>query len=217
MSLRKLGTKKTFAAFGVILSIPIAIYIYQFGIGIWDTHDDWAKMGSALGGIYAPILSALTLYMIYRQLRLQAVIHVDQMNWQELQTSRQHGVYLCERLRELISTQQGRQNFLDTLEKTFVYEKISKELYLELVGRDESSMLLHQLITLLRKLRFCETGKGIRYHLHGLALASVGAENLHGFEVRMCRWHDIEYKGFSKDLCVFTDQSDLDFLSQFKK
>ncbi|RUO29540.1 hypothetical protein [Aliidiomarina soli] len=216
MSLRKLGIKKTFIIFGIILFIPLAIYTYQFGLGIWPTHDDWAKMGSALGGIYAPILSALTLYMIYRQLRLQAVIHVDQMDWQRFQTSRQHGLYLCEKLKELIKIPLSQNNFMYTLEQTGVYEELSKDKYLELVGRDETSMLIHQLIVLLRKLRFCETGKEIRYHLKGLALASVGAENLNGFEVRMCRWHDIAYEGFSKDLCVFTDQSDLDFLAQFK-
>lgn len=216
MSLRKLGIKKTFIIFGIILLIPLAIYTYQFGLGIWPTHDGWAKMGSALGGIYAPILSVLTLYMIYRQLRLQAVIHVDQMDWQRLQTSRQHGLYLCEKLKELIKSPLSQNNFMHTLQQTGVYEALSKDKYLELVGRDETSMLLHQLITLLRKLRFCETGKEIRFHLTGLALASVGAENLKGFEMRMCRWHDIAYEGFSKDLCVFTDQSDLGFLAQFK-
>ena len=216
MSLRKLGIKKTFIIFGIILLIPLAIYAYQFGLGIWPTHDDWAKMGSALGGIYTPILSVLTLYMIYRQLRLQAVIHVDQMDWQRLQTSRQHGLYLCEKLQELIKNPQSKNNFMRTLDQTEVFEKLSKDKYLDFVGSDEISMLLQQLIALLRKLRFCETGKEIRYHLRGLALASVGAENLNGFEVRMCRWHDIAHDGFSKDLCVFTDQSDLDFLAQFK-
>lgn len=216
MSLRKLGIKKTFIIFGIILLIPLMIYAYQFGLGIWSTHDDWAKMGSALGGIYTPILSTLTLYMIYRQLRLQAAIHVDQMDWQKLQTSRQHGLYLCEKLKELIKSPPSQNHFMHTLEQTEVYEALSKDEYLELVGRDEISMLLHQMIALLRKLRFCETGKEIRYHLEGLALASVGAENLNKFEVRMCRWHDLAYEGFSKDLCVFTDQSDLDFLAQFK-
>lgn len=216
MSLRKLGIKKTFIIFGIILSMPLAIYTYQFGLGIWPTHDDWAKMGSALGGIYAPILSALTLYMIYRQLRLQAVIHIDQMDWQRLQTSRQHGLHLCEKLKELIKSPPSQEKFRHTLQETEVHKKISKDEYLELVGKDETSMLLHQLITLLRKLRHCETGKEIRYNLKGLALASVGAEYLNGFEVRMCRWHDIEHEGFSKDLCVFTDQSDLDFVAQFK-
>lgn len=216
MSLRKLGAKKTFFIFGAILSIPLVIYTYEFGVGIWSTHDDWAKMGSALGGIYAPILSVLTLYMIYRQLRLQAVIHIDQMDWQKLQTSRQHGLYLCEKLKESIKNPHEQEKFLHTLHQTEIYGRISKDKYLELVGKDETSMLLHQLIALLRKLRHCETGKEIRYHLKGVALASVGAENLNGFEVRMCRWHDMEYEGFSKDLCVFTDQSDLDLLSQFK-
>lgn len=215
MLLRKLGIKKTFIIFGVILFLPIAIYAHKFGLGVWSAHEDWADMGSALGGIYAPILSVLTLYVIYRQLRLQAVIHVDQMDWQKLQTSRQHGLYLCDKLKELVSSSNGRESFLFALIQTDIYQEISKEQYLDIVGRDEMSMLLQQFITLLRKLRHCETGKEIRYHLQGIALASVGAENLHGFELRMCRWHDMAYKGFSKELCVFTDQSDLEMLEKF--
>ncbi|HEN8735876.1 TPA: hypothetical protein U8207_004324 [Pseudomonas putida] len=217
MSLRKLGIKKTFYVFGAILFTPVALYAYTFGLGIWSTHDDWAKMGSALGGIYAPILSALTLYLIYRQLRLQAVIHVDQMDWQKLQTSRQHGLYLCDKLKELVKNLGDREGFRFAMAQTDIHKKISKNQYLEIVGRDETSMLLHQLITLLRKLRHCETGKEIRYHLQGIALALVGAEDLNGFEVRMCRWHDMAYEGFSKELCVFTDQSDLDMIAKFNK
>ncbi|MBV4508389.1 hypothetical protein HU751_026490 [Pseudomonas sp. BW13M1] len=212
-----MGTRNTFIIFGIILLTPIAIYAWQFGIGIWKTHDDWAKMGSALGGIYAPILSALTLYMIYRQLRLQAVIHLDQMDWQKLQTSRNHGVFLCEKIKDIISSHHGMRRFLDTLEETQPHKKISKEDYLTFVGKDETSMLLYQLITLMRKLRFCETGKEIRFHLHGLALASIGAELLNSFEIRLCRWHDMDHKDFNRDLCVFTDQSDLDTLQQLRQ
>lgn len=202
--------------FGIILLVPIAVYVYQFGFGIWSSHDEWAKMGSALGGLYAPILSVLTLYMIYRQLRLQAVIHVDQMDWQKLQTLRQHGVYLCEKLKENINDPHTRDNFFYTLEQTGIEQKISKVAYLDYVGRDETSMLTHQLITLLRKLRYCETGKEIRFHLKGLALASMGAELLNTYETNMCRWYDIEYEGFSNELCVFTDQSDLDRIAKYK-
>ncbi|TDR71540.1 hypothetical protein DFP78_11674 [Photobacterium lutimaris] len=51
--------------------MPVILYACNFGVGIWRTQEEWAKMGSALGGIYAPILSLLTLIVIVRQLNLQ--------------------------------------------------------------------------------------------------------------------------------------------------
>ncbi|WP_042482157.1 hypothetical protein [Vibrio diazotrophicus] len=64
---------------GLLLISPILVYLYQFGFGIWDSHDDWAKMGSAFGGIYAPILTALTIYLLYKQLTLQREMHDSQV------------------------------------------------------------------------------------------------------------------------------------------
>ncbi|ELJ8875734.1 hypothetical protein RUL28_004531 [Vibrio parahaemolyticus] len=171
-------------------------------------------MGSALGGIYTPILSILTLYMIYRQLRLQASIHVDQMSWQKRQVERQHGLYLCEKLKEELGNSKAQEKFLETLKRTSPYTSINTELYLEFTGKDDISMLLQQLITLLRKLRFCETGKEIRFHLVGLAYASVGIENLNNFEKNLLWWHDMHHPDFTTELCVFTDKQDVDSLRE---
>ncbi len=47
---------------------PVGIYTYQFGFGIWDSNQDWANMGSAIGGLYTPILSFFTIFIIGMQL-----------------------------------------------------------------------------------------------------------------------------------------------------
>jgi hypothetical protein len=44
---------------GTLIS-PIAFYTYTFGFGIWENNEDWGQMGSAIGGLYTPILSLFT-------------------------------------------------------------------------------------------------------------------------------------------------------------
>lgn len=56
---------------GVIMLSPIIMYACTFGVGTWNTHEYWAEMGSALGGIYTPIVGFLTLYVIFRQVKNQ--------------------------------------------------------------------------------------------------------------------------------------------------
>ena len=48
----------------LIMLMPIAVYIWRFGIIISNQHLRWAEMGSAMSGIYAPILSLLTLVVL---------------------------------------------------------------------------------------------------------------------------------------------------------
>ncbi len=50
---------------------PVALYGYVFGFGLWDSNEDWARMGSAVGGLYAPILSLFTFMLLGLQLHRQ--------------------------------------------------------------------------------------------------------------------------------------------------
>ncbi len=34
----------------LLFFIPVILYTFKFGVGLWETHDDWSLMGSALGG-----------------------------------------------------------------------------------------------------------------------------------------------------------------------
>lgn len=60
---------------GLVLVLPTIIYAYQFGFGLWESNQEWAEMGSAIGGLYTPILSILTLIVLVKQLQLQKSMH----------------------------------------------------------------------------------------------------------------------------------------------
>lgn len=57
---------------GGLLAAPIAMYIRTFGFQISTKHNVWAEMGSAMSGIYGPILAVLTFFVLIMQVRLQA-------------------------------------------------------------------------------------------------------------------------------------------------
>ena len=61
-----------------ILMMPLAFYAYQFGFGLWDSHREWAEMGSAIGGLYTPILSILTFGVLLKQFHLQKNMHAHE-------------------------------------------------------------------------------------------------------------------------------------------
>ena len=54
-----------------VLLAPIAVYVWTFGLSIVGNHTRWSEMGSAMAGIYSPILSILTLVLLFAQVNLQ--------------------------------------------------------------------------------------------------------------------------------------------------
>lgn len=69
----------------MILIVPIAVYRYSFDGGLSRDRDQWAAMGSAMSGIYGPILSAITLGFLIAQLSQQRRITELQERTTELQ------------------------------------------------------------------------------------------------------------------------------------
>ena len=48
----------------VILVLPMAAYIFQFGLGFWQSPSEWSDLGGYIGGVYTPILALLTLTVL---------------------------------------------------------------------------------------------------------------------------------------------------------
>ncbi|MGS3180323.1 hypothetical protein ACB265_13020 [Aeromonas dhakensis] len=55
----------------LVLLLPILAYMYRFGLGLWEMPNEWADLGSYVGGIYTPILSLITLAVISVQIFIQ--------------------------------------------------------------------------------------------------------------------------------------------------
>ncbi len=60
-----------FLGFSALIGVPVHLYINYFGSVISTNHQRWAEMGSAMSGIYGPILALLTFFVLVIQLRLQ--------------------------------------------------------------------------------------------------------------------------------------------------
>ena len=55
----------------LILIAPIFLYVWQFGFGLWSDQNDWANLGGYLSGLYTPILTFGTLWVLYKQYQRQ--------------------------------------------------------------------------------------------------------------------------------------------------
>lgn len=74
---RQRGTKRvlrriaTFALLAVLI-LPIVVYVHTFGGRLSEIHGRWGEMGSAMSGIYGPILSLLGFGVLIMQVNLQS-------------------------------------------------------------------------------------------------------------------------------------------------
>lgn len=59
----------------LMLIAPVAAYVFQFGVGFWEKSEEWSDLGGYIGGVYAPILTLLTLSVLLVQIYLQMVQH----------------------------------------------------------------------------------------------------------------------------------------------
>lgn len=66
------------------LSSPLVVYVSTFGFIPSISHPRWAEFGSAMGGIYGPILTVMTLWLLVLQYRMQRQMNAQQANQQFL-------------------------------------------------------------------------------------------------------------------------------------
>lgn len=74
-------------AFGVIAA-PVVTYLWVFGTKLSTDHARWADFGSAIGGIYSPLVALLTLVVLLRQVALQRQMNIHESDQAYLQQAR---------------------------------------------------------------------------------------------------------------------------------
>ena len=72
-----------------VIAAPVAAYLYNFGTSLSSSHTRWAEFGSAIGGIYSPLVALLTLAVLAQQVRLQAQMNVHESDQAHLQQARE--------------------------------------------------------------------------------------------------------------------------------
>lgn len=70
------------------IAAPVITYLCFFGLKISDSHTRWAEFGSAIGGIYSPLVALLTLAVLLRQVSLQTQMNAHEFDQAYLEQAR---------------------------------------------------------------------------------------------------------------------------------
>lgn len=73
---------------GIVLA-PVIFYVSVFGVELSSDHTRWAEFGSAMGGIYSPMIAVLALLVLLRQVNLQQQLAKHELDQGYLQQARQ--------------------------------------------------------------------------------------------------------------------------------
>jgi hypothetical protein len=84
--------------FTALLVAPIIVYRQMFGAHLSTNVTDWTNFGTAMGGIYGPLLTVLTLFVLTLQVRLQAESGKHVMDQSHIQQANSDIVFYLGRL-----------------------------------------------------------------------------------------------------------------------
>jgi hypothetical protein len=86
-----------------VAAAPLALYIRIFGTEVSTDHTRWAEFGTAIGGMYSPLLAFLTLAVLAQQVRLQAQMNVHASDQAYLQQAREDIEFYCTQMMEAVN------------------------------------------------------------------------------------------------------------------
>ena len=88
----------------VALLAPLGVYLLTFGWELSADHSRWAEFGSAMAGIYTPMLALLTLSVLVFQVRLQQQMHDHDQTKAYIEQARADIEFYVGRLELLVPT-----------------------------------------------------------------------------------------------------------------
>jgi len=80
------------------VATPMIVYLCVFGTTISSDHVRWAEFGSAIGGIYSPLVALLTLAVLLRQIALQSQMNTHEADQAYLQQAREDTEFYCNQM-----------------------------------------------------------------------------------------------------------------------
>jgi Ca2+/H+ antiporter len=123
----------------IMLIMPVVVYVNIFGKEISKDHSLWAEMGSAMSGIYGPLLTILTVLLLFYQLRIQQKTHKHTFDESYLRDTKADVEFYLVRLAEVLKQPiQGNQTIRDVLHYSFQRATVEqlKGSQLQQVARD---------------------------------------------------------------------------------
>lgn len=111
-----------------IVGTPIALYIKKFGFGLWENHDDWARMGDFFGGVLGTILTTISIVFLAIQIREQSTVRKNELS-NTISLECDHDVrFYTEKVSSILSNKGVTATLLQTI---MTYEDLIKASKLE--------------------------------------------------------------------------------------
>jgi hypothetical protein len=127
----------------LVYAAPILFYGLMFGPTIATEHVRWAEFGSAMAGIYAPIVALTTLVILVRQTKLQSQINGHQYDQAHLVQARAdldfYASKLAESLEDRVRPNTTVRQYLRHHFRTLRIEDLDKEELREVAEKLNSS------------------------------------------------------------------------------
>jgi ABC-type nickel/cobalt efflux system permease component RcnA len=100
------------AGFVAILIAPLVAYVKTFGFVLSNNHQRWGEFGSAISGVYTPLIAALTLWVLVRQFREQIRLNEHQYDQAHVEQARSDISFYLPRLLDELACRVSSGNTL---------------------------------------------------------------------------------------------------------
>jgi len=77
---------------------PIMLYVYMFGFHLSSSHQRWAEFGSAISGIYSPLIAFIALLVLIGQAKAQVAMNKHNYDQTYIQEGRKDIDYFIDKL-----------------------------------------------------------------------------------------------------------------------
>ncbi|HDM8056928.1 hypothetical protein [Vibrio harveyi] len=186
----------------ILLLVPWLYCFYE---------SDFKQAIQVVVAIYSPIITGLTLYFLYRQLRLMAVLNLEQEAREERLRRLEFAKYWHVELKSHFNDAEVINEFYGKLthySQSSHREALDSDTFNSDLGADSSYLLANQLYTLLFQLRQDDSklSQQALHQVKGIAFLSLPSVVWLEFERVVAKYHGSSY--LTLENCVFLTEED---------